>query len=92
MANYLLRDPSAVFIHIPKNSGSSMRALWGDTHLEQAFGHIPADWPDVPRFAVVRAPKARFLSAVRMFKFGVAEPDDFYHTPALPDLTLSQAL
>ncbi|MEM7616205.1 MAG: hypothetical protein AAF245_14220, partial [Pseudomonadota bacterium] len=52
----------------------------------------PADWPDVPRFAVVRAPKARFLSAVRMFKFGVAEPDDFYHTPALPDLTLSQAL
>gem|GEM_PF-1281518 len=92
MANYLFREPDVVFIHIPKNSGSSMRALWGHSHLEQIFGTIPSHWPDVPKFAVIRAPRARFLSAVRMFKFGTAETGDYYHTARIPDLTVTQAL
>lgn len=92
MTNFLLRDPDVVFIHIKKSGGTSVRSLWGDKSGGRAFGHIPADWAQYPAFAIVRHPRARFISAFKMFKFGRGGGDPFYHTPTLPELSVAQAL
>lgn len=67
MPNSLLRDPDCIFIHIPKTGGSTIRrGLW-KSYDSPAFGHIPADWPDLFRFAFVRHPLDRFISAYSDF-------------------------
>ena len=67
MSNFLLHNPDCIFIHIPKTGGSTIRrGLW-KSYGSPAFGHIPADWPDLFRFAFVRHPLDRFVSAYSDF-------------------------
>ncbi|MCA0921584.1 sulfotransferase family 2 domain-containing protein [Pseudooceanicola nanhaiensis] len=68
MSNFLLRDPDCILIHIPKTGGSSIRrGVWQSRYDGPAFGEIPADWPQVFRFAFVRHPLERFVSAYADF-------------------------
>lgn len=69
MTNFIIDKPRIVFIHLPKTGGTSVRDALGK--LEgRYFGHVPERFRDRPSLTVVREPKARFLSAFRMFKFG----------------------
>lgn len=81
-----------MFIHIPKNAGTSIRAVFPQAHDRQTFGYIPPDWADAYTFAVVRNPFTRFLSAFHMFKHGAGVEGDYYATPRWPDLTVDDAL
>ncbi|MBV1865637.1 MAG: sulfotransferase family protein [Rhodobacteraceae bacterium] len=92
MTCMLLEKPDAVFIHIPKCAGTSIRALWDYRIKGRAFGHVPKDWRDKPAFAVIREPRSRFLSAVRMFKFGNSDHESYYQRPVWPELTIEIAL
>ena len=92
MTCHLLRNPDAVFIHIPKCAGTSVQALWEGRIANRAFGHIPPEWRDKPSFAVIRDPQARFLSALRMFKFGAPDHPGHYSQPVWPELTIGLAL
>jgi len=91
MTNFIIGDPRVVFIHLPKTGGTSVRDAFGK--LEgRYFGHVPAQFRGRPSLAVVREPKARFLSAFRMFKFGNRLEGDYYAEPRWPDLSISKAL
>ncbi|WP_435988272.1 sulfotransferase family 2 domain-containing protein [Sulfitobacter sp. SH24] len=91
MTNFIIGDPRIVFIHLPKTGGTSVRDALGK--LEgRYFGHVPERFRGRPGLAVVREPKARFLSAFRMFKFGNKLEGDYYAEPRWPDLTISKAL
>ena len=64
MSNFLLRDPDCVFIHIPKTGGSSIRnGIWADRYDGPAFGGVPGDWTAYFKFAFVRHPAGRLVSA-----------------------------
>lgn len=68
MSNFYLKDPDCVFIHIPKTGGSTIRrGLWKGNYEGPEFGQIPADWPDVYKFAFVRHPLDRLVSAYSDF-------------------------
>lgn len=75
MANFLLVDPDCVFIHIHKTGGTSIRhGVWGGVRpVEPAFGMIPAEWMHLFKFAFVRHPLDRFISAWKMFTDGAHE-------------------
>ncbi len=92
MTCFLMENPRAVFIHIPKTAGTSVQAMWGTRPVRRCFGHIPTDWMDAPKFSIVRDPKARFLSAVRMFKYGSTGRTGTGEKPRMPKLTIDQAL
>jgi len=67
MSNFLLQNPDCIFIHIPKTGGLTIRkGLW-ENYKGPVFGRIPSDWPDVFRFAFVRHPLDRFISAYSDF-------------------------
>jgi hypothetical protein len=63
---FYLKDINAVFVHIPKTGGSSIRGglfkneFEGPLHL-----HWPEHWPLSRSFAFVRDPVERFLSGWR---------------------------
>lgn len=77
MSNFLLCDPDCVLIHIPKTGGTSIRKGVWDTVRGPRFGHIPEDWQGHFRFAFVRDPLERFLSAYRMFTTGTLDEPDW---------------
>lgn len=91
MSNFLLRDPDCVLIHIPKTGGTSIRkGSWGKRKKGPRFGQIPDEWQDYFKFAFVREPLDRFLSAYRMFTKGTRnEPDWKLPADARP-LTLAE--
>ncbi|MGZ2258410.1 hypothetical protein [Roseobacter sp. A03A-229] len=90
MTNLILRDPNVVLVHMPRTGGSSVRKALGVPVERTFFGHIPEAYADWERVSIMRDPKARFLSALRLFKYGDdAEGDE---APRWPDLTISQAL
>ena len=91
MTNFILRKHRAMFVHIPKTGGTSVKDAFGGIEC-QFFGHIPREFRNLPSFAIVREPQARFLSAFRMFKYGNLLPEDYYSIPRLPDLTIKDAL
>lgn len=91
MTNFILGNPRLVFVHIPKTAGTSVRKAFGGVHA-RFFGHIPNEFRNLPSFSIVREPKARFLSAFRMFKYGNAADNDFYSVGRMPDLTITDAL
>jgi len=91
MTNFIISEPNIVFIHLPKTGGTSVRDALGP--LEgRYFGHLPEKFGALHKLAVVREPKARFLSAYRMFKFGNKLEGDYYAEPRWPDLSISKAL
>lgn len=75
MANFLLVDPDCVFIHIHKTGGTSIRhGVWrGVRPVEPAFGFMPDDWMHLFKFAFVRHPLDRFISAWKMFTDGATD-------------------
>ena len=89
MSNFLLKNPDAVLIHIPKTGGTSIRkGAWGRRVRGPRFGTIPEAWRHHFKFAFVREPLDRFLSAYRMFTEGPRGDPDW----ALPAEWLAQAL
>ena len=70
----LFRDSNVVFIHIPKNAGSSIvRALYPKpiTHNSaQCFQILDSGlFEQVPSFAILRAPVDRFVSAYNYLRY-----------------------
>lgn len=90
MSNFLLRQPDCVLIHIPKTGGTSIRkGAWGKRAKGPRFGTIPDEWQGLFKFAFMREPLSRFLSAYRMFTQGTRnEPDWTMPADARP-LTLA---
>lgn len=72
MPTFLLTEPDCVFIHIPKTGGQSIRyGVWGGARpSEPAFGFVPDQWMHLFKFAFVRHPLDRFVSAWKMFTDG----------------------
>lgn len=78
MSNFLLRDPNCVLIHIPKTGGLSIRrGIWKSNYEGPVFGEIPAEWDPYFKFAFVRNPFDRLVSAFLMFKFGTKDEQSF---------------
>jgi hypothetical protein len=92
MASFLLNNPDAVFLHLPKCAGTSVRALWNENAAAQAFGYLPDIWRGKPVFSIIRNPEKRFLSALRMFKYGNPDHPGYYNKPVWPELTIEMAL
>lgn len=93
MSNFRLKDPDCVLIHIPKTGGTSIRkGVWERRTSKPAFGHIPAEWAHLYKFAFVRHPLDRMISAWKMFTEG-AKGDKGWKLPddARP-LTMEQFL
>jgi len=71
MGVFLLHNPKAVLIHIPKTGGTSIRnGAWEGNYEGPAFGEIPDDWQSYFKFAFVRHPYDRLISAWKMFTKG----------------------
>lgn len=71
MSNFRLRNPDCVLIHIPKTGGTSIRkGVWERRTSKPAFGYIPDEWAHLFKFAFVRHPLDRMISAWKMFTEG----------------------
>lgn len=73
MSNFLLRNPDAILIHIPKTGGRSIRnGVWERRYDGPVCGEIPLEWRPRERFkfAFVRHPLERLVSAFAMFTTG----------------------
>lgn len=71
MSIFLLKNPDCVLIHIPKTGGTSIRkGLWKKNYEGPAFGRVPEDWRRHFKFAFVRHPLDRMVSAYKMFSQG----------------------
>lgn len=57
---FYLSKMNAVFYHVPKTGGKSIRCSTKSSPVE--FGEIPADWPIGRSFAFVREPLDRLFS------------------------------
>lgn len=86
MANFLLTNPDCVFIHIHKTGGTSIRhGVWGGARpVEPTFGQIPDDWMHLFKFAFVRHPFDRFISAWKMFTEGTTDSQRHPGNPNRP--------
>lgn len=69
MSNFLINNHKIVFIHIPKSAGTSIRkGFFNGNYTGPVMGHIPKEWESYFKFAFVRNPYERFVSAYKMFK------------------------
>jgi len=72
MAVFLVRQPKCVFIHIPKTGGASIRRGFFQNRVEgPKQGFIPDAWQKHFKFAFVRDPYDRLISAWKMFSQGM---------------------
>ncbi len=93
MGVFLLRNPDCVFIHIPKTGGASIRhGLFHSDYEKPVFGQIPPDWDVYFKFAFVRNPYDRLVSAWKMFTAGMFESAWQYPEDGNPRLTLDAFL
>lgn len=67
MSNFYFPKYNATLIHIPKCGGSSIRESIFKREYRRKMGIIPQEWEDSFKFAFVRHPIERFLSAYRDF-------------------------
>ena len=64
MSVFLLNNPDAVFIHIPKTAGRSIRVgAWEGRYEGPVRGEVPAAWRGHFKFAFCRDPVNRLISA-----------------------------
>ena len=89
MPLFLLNQPRCVFAHIPKTGGNSIRNVVFKRDYEGPwFGdQLPDDWHALFKFAFVRNPFDRVVSAWKMFCEGTE--DDAWHLPEGGPLQLS---
>lgn len=91
MSNFLLKDPECVFIHIPKTAGTSIRkGVWKKRYEGPVFGEIPKEWDKYFKFAFVRHPFQRLLSAYFMFTVGAKGDEEWKLPDDARPLTLSE--
>ena len=76
MAVFLIKNPQAVFIHIPKTGGTSIRRGFFESNVEgPTHGSITPEWEELFKFAFVRNPYDRIVSAWKMFASGIQDSD-----------------
>ena len=93
MAAFLFPKAKCVLIHIPKNAGTSIRRGFFDGEYEGPVqGSIPEEWMQYFRFAFVRNPYDRLISAWKMFTKGMEESVWKYPEDGNPNLTLEHFL
>lgn len=91
MSNFRLRNPDCVLIHIPKTGGTSIRkGIWGSNYDGPTFGSIPDEWMSLFKFAFVRHPLQRFVSAWNMFTEGAKGDPQWRLPPDFRPLSLDQ--
>ncbi|KQM19296.1 hypothetical protein [Novosphingobium sp. Leaf2] len=69
-----IRRSGVLFVHVPKNAGTSVcRALYGTQMKHETvryYANVAPDLLDLPSFAIVRDPLCRFRSALRYARSG----------------------
>ncbi len=94
MPIFLIQEPRCLFSHIPKTGGNSIRnVVFGRQYQGPWFGDtLPDDWKPLFKFAFVRNPYDRLVSAWKMFCEGTQ--DDAWQLPegGALDLTLTEVL
>ena len=82
MSIFLLDSPKCVFIHIPKTGGATIRrGIFEAKYQGPVFGKVPNEWMPFFKFAFIRNPYDRLISAWKMFIQGMTNsiwkrPDD----------------
>ncbi|WP_250434140.1 sulfotransferase family 2 domain-containing protein [Hanstruepera flava] len=72
MGAFLINNPKCVFVHIPKVAGTSIRnGVFKGDYEGPVFKSIPNDWNQYFKFAFVRNPYDRMVSAWKMFTEGM---------------------
>jgi len=72
MSVFLIHKPRSVFIHIPKTGGTSIRrGLFADNIEGPKQGFVPDEWMSCFKYAFVRNPYDRVISAWKMFAGGM---------------------
>lgn len=72
MGAFLMGNPKCVFIHIPKTAGSTIRnGIFKGEYTGPVFEVLPEDWNEYFKFAFVRNPYDRMVSAWKMFSTGM---------------------
>jgi len=74
MSLFLLKNPDAVFIHIPKTGGTSIRQGVWQRRYNGPHAELPKSAEGLFTFAFVRHPLDRFVSCWKMYSAG-AEND-----------------
>lgn len=73
MSLFRLRDPDCVLIHIPKTGGTAIRkGSWQGNYDGPEFS-LPDEWQPLFKFAFVRHPFDRLISAWKMFSDGISD-------------------
>ncbi len=94
MTAFLVHEPRCVFIHNPKTGGMTIRSwLLKEGCFEGPVnGPLPESWMGEFKFAFVRNPFDRLVSAWKMFTEGVHNSDWRLPPTARPDMTLREFL
>lgn len=80
-----------MLIHITKTGGTSIRkGVWHRNYEKPVFGYMPDEWSHLFKFAFVRHPFDRVISAWKMFTEGAVGDKSWKFPADARPLTLSQ--